>query len=247
MKVKEIVYMILDLVKQLSDDSTYTEEHVLFLCKKYRSFLIKKEQDKNNSSDSITSEFEYQQICLSLEKIAAIDGEPCTGGYYLRSKEEIPKIMDGITPRVYPLDFYQAINIVFIPRDRMRYVGTNRFLQNIIYVSLGPDLHLYMKGNNPQFMYLKNLRLSAVFEDFDEAADYLCEDDGSSAACNVLEANFPIREYLVPPLIELVVKELLGAAWRPKDSTNNAADDLADLATFIRRNAKSSLQKQIEN
>lgn len=249
MKVKEIVYIILDLVKQLSDDSIYTEEHVLFLCKKYRSFLIKKEQEKDKSSTNISSEFEYQQICLDLEKSAAIDGDPCTGGYYLRTTDSIPKIIDGNQPRVYPVDFYQGINIVFVPRDRMRYVGTNKFLQNIIYVSLGPDLHLYMKSSNPQFLYLKKLRLSAVFEDFDEASKHLCDDDGSTSdtSCDVLESTFPIREYLVPSLIELVVKELLGASWRPRDTYNNAADDLADLATFIRRNAKSSLQKQIED
>ena len=46
MKVKELIYIVLDLVKIVSDDSTLTEEHVLFLLKKYRSFLIKKEQEK---------------------------------------------------------------------------------------------------------------------------------------------------------------------------------------------------------
>jgi hypothetical protein len=46
-------------------------------------------------------------------------------------------------------------------------------------------------------------------------------------------------------LIELVVKELVGAAWRPRDNENNAADDLASLASFIRQNTKSALQKQM--
>ena len=250
MKVKELVYAILDLAKAAtSDDSFYTEEHVIFLAKKYRSFLIKKEQEKERNSSDIASEFEYQQICLDLEKVPAIDGDPCTGGYYLRTTQKIPKILEGTQPRVYPVDFYQGINIVYVPRDRMRYVGTNKFLQNIIYTSLGPDLHLYLNSSNPQFFYLEGenkLRISAVFEDFDEAADLLCDNDGTPAVCDVLDSEFPIREYLVPTLIELVVKELVGAAWRPKDSENNAADDLASLATFIRNNTKSALQRQME-
>lgn len=82
MLVKEIVYYILDAVKAISDDSLITEEEVLFLLKKYRSFLIKKEQEKEKSTTDTASEFEYQQICLNLEKTPAIDGEPCTGGYY---------------------------------------------------------------------------------------------------------------------------------------------------------------------
>lgn len=232
MLVKEIVYMVLDLAKAAtSDDSYFNEDHVIFLLKKYRSFLIKKEQEKQKATTDIASEFEYQQICLDLEKVPAIDGEPCTGGYYLRTTKKIPKILEDNQPRVYPIDFYQGINISYVPRDRMRYVGTNKFLQNIIYVSLGPDLHLYLNSSNPQFLYLKKLRMSAVFEDFDEISSYLCDDDGSSTACDVLDEEFPIREYLVPTLMELVVKELTSAKYQPVDDKNNASDDMSKVST----------------
>ena len=232
MLVKEIVYMVLDLAKAAtSDDSFWTEDHVIFLLKKYRSFLIKKEQEKQKATTDIASEFEYQQICLDLEKVPAIDGEPCTGGYYLRTTKKIPKILEDNQPRVYPIDFYQGINISYVPRDKMRYVGTNKFLQNIIYVSLGPDLHLYLNSSNPQFLYLKKLRMSAVFEDFDEMSSYLCNDDGSSISCDVMDEVFPIREYLIPTLMELVVKELTSAKYQPVDDKNNAADDMSKVST----------------
>ena len=232
MLVKEIVYMVLDLAKAAtSDDSFWTENHVIFLLKKYRSFLIKKEQEKQKATTDIALEFEYQQICLDLEKVPAIDGEPCTGGYYLRTTKKIPKILEDNQPRVYPIDFYQGINISYVPRDRMRYIGTNKFLQNIIYVSLGPDLHLYLNSSNPQFLYLKKLRMSAVFEDFDEMSSYLCNDDGSSISCDVMDEVFPIREYLVPTLMELVVKELTSAKYQPVDDKNNAADDMSKVST----------------
>jgi hypothetical protein len=227
MKVSELVYLCLDELKILSDDSIYTEEHLIFLLKKYRSFLIKKEQDKEIGSQDVASEFEYQQICLDLEKVPAIDGDPCTGGYYLRTTQKIPKILEGTLPRVYPLDFYQGINISYVSRDRMRYVGTNPYLQNIIYTSIGPDLRLYLNSSNPQFLYLKKLRMSAIFEDIEEAAGLLCDNDGESQSCDVLDMEFPIRDYLVPPLIELVIKELSGSKYLPRDSRNNADDDLS--------------------
>ena len=230
MLVKEIVYACLDLAKAAtSDDSFFEETFVLFLCKKYRSFLIKKEQDKEKSNTDTASEFEYQQICLDLEKVPAIDGDPCTGGYYLRTTKEIPKILEGTQPRIYPRDFYQGINISYVSRDRMRYVGTNKYLQNIIYSSLGPDKHLYLNSNNSQFFYLEGknkIRMSAIFEDFDKAAEYQCDEEGKPIGCDVMENEFPIREYLVPPLIELVVKELVGAKYHPEDTANNASDDL---------------------
>ena len=227
MKVSELTYMVLDELKFLSDDSLYTEGHIIFLLKKFRAFLIKKEQDKEKASTDVASEFEYQQICLDLEKVPAIDGEPCTGGYYLRTTKPIPKILEGTKPRIYPMDFYQGINISYVTRDRMRFVGTNPYLQNIIYTSIGPDLHLYLNSSNPQFLYLQKLRMSAIFEDMDEAAGLLCDEDGTSKACDVLDMEFPIRDYLVPPLIELVVKELSGSKYQVADKVNNAADDLS--------------------
>lgn len=230
MKLSEIVYSCLDLVKGFSDDFVYTEDFVIFLCKRYRSFLIKKEQDKEKTSTDAASEFETQQICLDLEKVPAIDGEPCTGGYYLRTTKAIPKILESNQPRVYPVDYYQGINISYVPRDRMRYVGTNKFLRNIIYVSLGPDMHLYLTSNNPQFFYMKKLRVSAVFEDIEDAAGLLCDEEGNSTSCDPLDMEFPIRDYLVPPLIELVVKALTSSEYKPEDMKNNASDDLSKVA-----------------
>lgn len=230
MLVKEIVYSCLDLAKAAtSDDSFFTEDFVIFLCKKYRAFLIKKEQEKEKSSTDIASEFEYQQICLDLEKVPAIDGNPCTGGYYLRSTKPIPKILEGTMPRVYPIDYYQGINISFVGRDKMRYVGTNKYLRNIIYSSLGPDFHLYLNSNNPQFLYLKKLRMSAIFEDIEEVGDLLCDDAGTETPCDALDMEFPMREYLVPALIELVVKELTGSVYRPSDKKNDANDNLPEM------------------
>lgn len=110
----------------------------------------------------------------------------------------------------------------------MPFVGTNPYLRNIIYVALGPDLHLYLNSSNPQFFYLEGegkLRMSAIFEDFDDAAGLLCDDSGEDASCDVLDAPFPIRDYLVPPLIELVVKELSRVKYQYQDKRNNASDD----------------------
>jgi hypothetical protein len=230
MLVKDLVYAILDLAKaSTSDDSFYTEGHVLFLAKKYRSYLIKKEQDKEKTTGDTASEFEYQQICLDLEKVPAIDGDPCTGGYYLRTTQKIPKILEGVKPRVYPIDYFQGTHISYISRDRMRFVGSNPHLSNITYVALGPDLHLYLNSSNSQFLYLKKLRLSAIFEDFDEAADYLCDNEGNDASCDVLDMEFPIREYLVPQLIDYVVRELTNSVYKPEDKKNNADDDLSNV------------------
>ena len=70
--------------------------------------------------------------------------------------------------------------------------------------------------------------------------------ENGDIVCDVLDREFPIEDALIPPMIERVVKELLGAEYRPKDESNDANDALASLATFIRNNTKSSLAKALE-
>ena len=38
---KELTYMVLDELKLSSDDAQFTEDHVMFLLNKYRTFLLK--------------------------------------------------------------------------------------------------------------------------------------------------------------------------------------------------------------
>lgn len=150
-------------------------------------------------------------------------------------------------PKVTPLDYFQG-EISYITRERMRYVGHNKYLSNIIYCALAPDQYLYFKSSNPQYLYLEKVRFTGIFEDPDKAAQLSCDntDEDGNTICDIMDRDFPLEESLIPPLIGMIVKELAGPSWKPKDTDNNASDDLSDLASFIARNVKSNLQKQIE-
>lgn len=242
MTYREIAYMCLDQLKVASDDSYYTIDHILFLISKIRALLLK--QTYSNIKKEIPQS-NYQTICLDLIQVPAITGEPCEGGTYLRSKEKVPSTMTIGTNIVYPIDFYQGTHITYVSRERMRYVGTNKWLKNIIYTSKGPDGYLYFKSSNPQFLYLEKVRMTGIFEDPDKAAELEC-DSNNNLECDVLDREFPLEEGLVASVIELVIKYLSGAVYRPKDQENDANDDLSDLVAFIRRNMKSEFQKSIE-
>ena len=242
MTYREIAYMCLDQLKVASDDSYYTIDHILFLISKIRALLLK--QTYSNIKKEIPQS-NYQTICLDLMQVPAITGEPCEGGTYLRSKEKVPSTMTIGTNIVYPIDFYQGTHITYVSRERMRYVGTNKWLKNIIYTSKGPDGYLYFKSSNPQFLYLKKVKMTGIFEDPDKAAELECNSN-NNLECDVLDREFPLEEGLVASVIELVIKYLSGAVYRPKDQENDANDDLSDLVAFIRRNMKSEFQKSIE-
>ena len=219
MTLRELVFMVLDECKIHSDDSYFNEDHVSFLLGKYRSFLLKKELEKENKNLSSAN---AQTICLDLTEVPAIEGFDCFGSY-LRSTEKIPSIVNEFKVQLYPLDYYRG-EIIFTSRERMRYTGYNKWTKNLIYASKGPDDYLYLKSENPQYLYMKKLRMTAIFEDFGEAAQLACDENGV-AVCDKLDAQFPIESAQVPVIIELVVKELLGVKYQPKDKNNNAADD----------------------
>lgn len=219
---KELVYMVLDELKLHSDDATYTEDHVIFLLNKYRAFLLKQ---KYSDIKKQIPESNYQTVSLDLIEVPTMAGEYCIDGQYLKSKDAIPNIMTIGNTSIYPTDYYQG-NIAFISRDRMRYVGYNKYLQNIIYASIGPDNHLYLKSNNPQYLYLNKVNITGIFED--PQSIHSIQKDNEE---DILDSIFPIEESLIPPIIELVVKELLGALYRPKDTNNNAKDDLSEVNT----------------
>ena len=80
---KEIVYSVLDEIKSISDDSLFTEYHVIFLAEKYRTFLLKQ---RYSDIKKQIPESNYQTIRLDLIEVPAISGESCEGGSYLRSK-----------------------------------------------------------------------------------------------------------------------------------------------------------------
>lgn len=221
---REIIYMILDEMKISTDDSYFTEDHIMYLINKYRVLILKQ---RYSDIKKQMPESNYQTICLDLIEVPAISGEPCEGGSYLRSKEKVPFLMQIGVPKIYPIDYYQG-EITYVSRERMRYIGYNKYLQNIIYCSLGPDNYLYFKSNNPQYLYLEKVKLTGIFEDSINASQLQCSNDKE---CDILDRTFPLEDSLIPIVIELVVKELLAANYRPKDDINDAKDELSEVAT----------------
>lgn len=236
MKIKELVYMVLDEIKGLSDDFTYTEDHVIFLLNKYRTSLLKQKykDDKGTMHSS-----NFQTILLTL-KDSLQNKDYILQRQYKQSDEIVPELLTDKGVRVYPeTQFLDNADIAFITEDRMRYVGYNKYLKNAVYATLHND-YLYITSRNLDIMDLEQVYLSAVFEDAIEAIKAI------KGNVDLLEEDFPMEDSLTSLLIQSVVKELLGAAYRPKDQQNNANDDLADMIAFMRRNMKSAYQKQIE-
>lgn len=220
-KYSELVHLVLDELKLISDDSHFQQEHILFLLDKYRVFLIKQKYSdiKKEIPDS-----NLQTICVDLERVNSINGSPCDGSDYLRSVQKIPLLSTVYNPKVSSLDYFRG-NFSYVSRERFKYVGFNKFLKNQIYSTIAPDSYLYIKSTNPQIYYLEKVKITGVFEDSEQAAALQCQDSDEEGTCDIMDKRFPLEESLVPLLVELIVKELSGSQYKPADTTNNAADD----------------------
>lgn len=227
-KYKEIVSMVLDMLKVTSDDSVFNEGHIIFLAGRYRSFLLK--QRYSTDLKKQIPESNYQTLCLDLEQTEAIEGMPCEGGYYLRTTKEVPTPLPFGNSRLYTSGSYYKGEITVISKDRMRYVGHNKFLKNIIYACHDPNGRIYLNSANPQFLYLESAKLYGVFEDAEAASELECDAEGNTKECDILDRDFPLEDALIAPLIELVAKELSPSVAAPEDTENNAHDDLPKIS-----------------
>ena len=248
-KVSELVYMVVDLVKLMSDDSTINENHVLYLLKMYRAFLLKQRYEKDPRKHIPESNYQTEKVSFidfnyshlvdvcSNGTCSIIDGnESCscsTRNEDIKvSDTEVRHIMALGIPRLY-LD-KGPFNYTFtrVPMSRFEVVGNNKWLSNFIYWTIGPDDRIYIKsGTNKCAKNITEAYITAIFEECGELD---------------MEDNFPIEESLIPNLLELVVKDVLGASLRPKDRDSNASDDLANIAAFVRQNMKDRYVKDTQ-
>lgn len=233
MTYKELVYMALDALKIHSDDAKFTEDHVIFLLNKYRAYAL---QQKYSKTLEGVNNRNYQTLKVSMQGNM---GDRPGNGYYYFSTKEIPGILSIALPKVES-GIFNSREIVFTSENRLRYIGYNRFLPNIVYSCIGNDNKLCLKGKEDIVRTLTIVSLNAVF------ANPLEADNFNNIISDVLDREFPMEDTLVPAVLELVLKDLTNGIYKPTDTTNDAQDALSDLAGFLRRNMKSQFQKQID-
>lgn len=238
---REMVFMILDELKMVSDDNHFQPEHVLFLLDKYRALVL---SQKYKDIRKEIPESNYQTLCLTLERVHAIDGLPCEGEDYMRSVEEIPHMMLLGHRKVSSRDFFQG-NFEYVNNERFKYTGNNKYLKHQIYSTIAPDSHLYLKGNSPQLYYLETVKLTGIYEDSVKAAELECSN--TKEICDVMDMNYPVEEDLIPIIIESIVKELGAQKYQTEDKKNDASDDLANLAAYIKNQLSQGYRSPLYN
>lgn len=241
---REAIYMCLDLMKGLSDDFSYTEEHIAYLIDKFRALLLKQRYGKDPLKEIPYSNYQTIEMDLGLSTTEKNKYYICT--------PNIPYTLQVGIPRISVADdHYGDVNLEFISRERLPFVCNNRYVQNFWYCALNERSQLCLKASSVRLFDFAEVsddkptikfRITALFENPRELANEITFDASKE---DWKDRNVPIEEGLITTLVEMVVKELLGAAYRPADNTNNASDDMATMANFLANNMKKEFNNQM--
>lgn len=216
--------MCLDLLKVNSDDSYFTEDHVIYLLNKFRSLVLKQKYEKE-LDQNVVNDDNYQTVILDMNVSTSVKNYSCPTLYYLRSEQEIPPTLEIGTQYVFAEDFFEH-EITCVSPKRFKYACGNKYLKNMMYATVGLDQHLYIKSTNPQFIYLNRVNFRGVFDNAEEAGKLT----GDCVECDILDRPFPMEESLIQLVVDYTVKTMAQSVYVPKDSKNNADDDLSGLS-----------------
>ena len=238
-KYSELVFMVNDLVKLISDDSVFTEDHIIYLLDTARSYLLKQKYE-NNAKNQI-QDSNYQTIKVEVEKVSGMFGCCFGNSVQYRTKKRVPSLMNIGAIKIYTRNMFNYL-FQFVSRDRFEFVGHNYWTRNLIYCTIGDDGRLYFKADNSCLKVLENASEIYEYSISDESCPV-----GKGISCNKLDNEFPIEEALIYNLIEIVVTKLVQAIYKPSDPKNNATDDLASIQQFIRNAMKDRFAKDYQS
>jgi hypothetical protein len=237
---REVAYAIQDFSKTIVDDSIIDIDHIIFLMSKYRNYII---NSNMSSGKKELSEANYQTIKIYLEPSKPVGF--CDEELMLVSTGCIPHFMTVGHKSVYPPAGFIYGKFNWVNSAKFKYTGHNKFLRNEIYVTIGPDHKLYVKSSGNNFLDLEYIYLNGIFLESAEAAKMEEDCEGCYDECNLLDKHFPLDDSYLPTLMQVVTREIIGAAWNPQDDSNNATDDLSSFAQVLARYTNNKFKREI--
>lgn len=244
---REIVFIIQDEIKILSDDSIFEPEHFVFLANKYRALLF----NQKYKGKKVEIPFSYYQ------RLNVYFDTNYSDGSIYQSFKQLPNILDTTNLWQYTFvhnDGMRSNNLNFINPQRFKNVGYNKWLKNQVYITIDLDNYMYAKSPGSNLdnatplvgeadVSTSEINYTLISEDglnqlvgdnlidayvyYDTILDnpiegYRFNDDNT---LDVLDFIFPCEESLIQPIIDLCIKEIGVINGIPMDSTNNATDD----------------------
>jgi len=226
--LNQISYDLLTIVRpHLSDDSDMDIRQIKYWINTTRALLVRQEMNKKRTIDADL----IQNICSQLEEVGpsdcCVDEIGCDK--LLRTTLEIPETIElynkeailrvaGINKLKKPFSYVDYLRIPF--------VGNGKFNKDNIFAFLhNKRMYIYSPGN-PEYRFLEKISIRGVFEDPEAAGKF---NQCVGEPCYTDESNYPIKEWMIPMLKEMILKSNLmiqAQAEQSGDESNNSSSDI---------------------
>jgi len=225
--LNELTFSIINTVRSRANiNEPISQEIVWFHINNVRAQLIKQDSNKGHTADS------YIIQELPCEPVVQVDrGECCevTGCTIYRTEHKIPSFIElhhkQLVTRIGSIDKTQ-IGFDFIDYAMVPYINYSRFTKHRPKV--------FTMNNNGYFYFilpagsnlegLEKISIQGVFENPMELANYT---SCTGEFCAGEDVPYPIKAWMVPALVEMVVKLFIKPqSMAASDPNNNSKFDL---------------------
>lgn len=225
-KTSQIIYDVKELLNQYSDDSDYSDKHILYLYNLKRSkYLRQLLDDKSRTFDKIM----IQSLCLEFEEVDKSICELTVGCTVLRSKKPLPTLLPvrnrdtllSIQPSIALSKPFKVIDI-----NQANYI-LDRPYSNAIYATVNNEGYIYIFSNTPEHKLISCLYINGIFNDPSDLENYsnCCECEDKIESCFTEESDYPAPAFIIDAARDDIIKLFLGSKEQVKEDKNNNSDD----------------------
>ena len=228
MIIREIIQRVLSAYSKgvSSDDVRLTKRHIYNKLLTTRALLLSREVNKKRK----LSAWNYSTLpCVEIVEITSNEECPCipdVGCSVYRSKHKLPKPIVSLSSYmikgVYSTDAQRSIKFTEVSVNQSKYTKGGKYSSNN---------NKYMLHNGYIYIISKvapiAVSIDLLVEDIMEAYNFVnyCNNNTVDCADKILEKEFPIDGYLLEPLIQITIDELIsGFSKSLQDSLNNSQD-----------------------
>lgn len=228
MIIREIIQRVLSAYSKgvSSDDVRLTKRHIYNKLLTTRALLLSREVNKKRK----LSAWNYSTLpCVEIVEITSNEECPCipdVGCSVYRSKHKLPKPIVSLSSYmikgVYSTDAQRSIKFTEVSVNQSKYTKGGKYSSNN---------NKYMLHNGYIYIISKvapiAVSIDLLVEDIMEAYNFVNYCNNSvDCADKILEKEFPIDGYLLEPLIQITIDELVsGFSKSLQDSLNNSQDN----------------------
>lgn len=227
MKVKEILQRIHSAYSKgvQTDESRLSNRHIYNKLLTTRALLLSREVNKKRK----LSNWNYITLpCVEIIEVPSNESCPCIpeiGCKVYRSRYKLPKPITSLTNHMIRgvVNVDRSMKYAEVSVNQNIYSRGGKYSSNTERYFINNE-YIYIIARNPPRVVIMDI----LPEDIMEAYNFknYCDNDSVDCRDKIMEREFPIDGYLLEPLIQLTIDEIVSGFSRSlQDTTNNSQDN----------------------